>query len=250
MHRFYLPPGHCAGKTLRLEGREEHHALHVLRLRGGETVTVLDGIGHEILCEVETSTRQALTLAVRSQNFVPPPPCQITLIQALPKGKIMEAIIQKAVELGARRVAPILSERVVSQLHDDGAELKREKWQQTAVEAIKQSGAARLPVVDLPLTVDQFLARQDSFDLSLVGSLQPERRHPRLCLEEFLARHHRPPQSIGVWVGPEGDFTPTELARIQAAGAQPISLGRLVLRVETAAIYCLAILNYEFNATP
>jgi 16S rRNA (uracil1498-N3)-methyltransferase len=85
------------------------------------------------------------------------------------------------------------------------------------------------------------------FELALVGSLQKERRHPRACLQEFQAQHKRLPQSVGVWIGPEGDFTPEELEAIQAAGALPISLGRLVLRVETAAIYCLSILNYEMN---
>jgi len=250
MHRFYLPPESCAGGNFRLEGREAHHALHVLRLRSGETVTVLDGVGREFQCEVENPTRQAVSLTVRAQQFVPPPPCRITLIQALPKGKIMDAIIQKAVELGAQRVVPILSERVISQLDEDGAEGKREKWRQVAIEAIKQSGAAWLPVVDPPVSVEQFLTRREPFDLSLVGSLQPERRHPRACLEEFRAAHGRPPQSAGVWVGPEGDFTPAELAAILAAGAKPISLGRLVLRVETAAIYGLAILNYELNLTP
>jgi 16S rRNA (uracil1498-N3)-methyltransferase len=247
MHRFYLPPDQCAGESLRLDGREAHHALNVLRLRAGETVTVLDGAGHEFQCEVVSAAHHAVTLARRGRNFVPPPPCQITLLQALPKGKIMDAIIQKAVELGAWRVVPILSERVVSHLDEDGAEGKREKWQQVAIEAIKQSGAAWLPQVDAPLPLAQYFARRESFDLLLAGSLQPERRHPRACLEEFRAAHGGPPKSIGVWVGPEGDFSPGELAAILAAGARPVSLGRLVLRVETAAIFCLSILNYELN---
>ena len=247
MHRFYIPPRDCAGNRLRLEGREAHHALNVLRLRHGETVTVLDGVGHEFLCEVENPTRQVVTLLVRNQNFIPPLPCQITLIQALPKGKIMDSIVQKAVELGAQRVIPILAERVVSQLDEDGAEGKREKWQQVAIEAIKQSGAAWLPKVEAPLSVEPFLARREPFDLLLVGSLQKERQHPRECLRDYHAKHGTPPKNIGIWVGPEGDFTREELAAIQAAGAKPISLGRLVLRVETAAIYCLSILNYELN---
>ena len=98
------------------------------------------------------------------------------------------------------------------------------------------------------MTIEQYLARKENFDLSLVGSLQKERRHPRECFREFQAKHGRLPQSVGVWIGPEGDFTPEELEAIQAAGALPISLGRLVLRVETAAIYCLSILNYELNS--
>jgi 16S rRNA (uracil1498-N3)-methyltransferase len=247
MHRFYLPPERCSGNTLRLDGREAHHALHVLRLKRGDAVTVLDGAGNEFACEVEDATRDSLALALREKRSAPPLPCAITLLQAMPKGKIIESIIQKSVELGARRLVPILSERVVTQLDGDDAEKKRDKWQQVAVEAIKQCGAAWLPRVEAPATPAEFIARKEKFDLLLVGSLQPERRHPREVLCEFEVKHGRPPQSVGVWVGPEGDFTLDELSEIQAAGAQPISLGQLVLRVETATIYCLSFLNYELN---
>ena len=247
MHRFYLPPERCAGTALRLDGREAHHALHVLRLKHGELVAVLDGIGNEFMCTVENAARNAVTLSVSLKNFVPAPPCSVTLLVGVPRGKIIESIIQKAVELGARRIVPILSDRVVTQLDDGDAEHKRSKWQTVAVEAIKQCGAVWLPKVEAPVTIGQFLARPEKFDLSLVGSLQKERRHPREVLREFEAQHGRLPQSVGVWIGPEGDFTPDELQAIQASGAQPISLGRLVLRVETAAVYCLSVLNYELN---
>ena len=90
-------------------------------------------------------------------------------------------------------------------------------------------------------------AKPEPFELSLVGSLQTERRHPRECFEEFQTRHGRRPHSAAVWIGPEGDFTLEELKAIQDSGAQPISLGKLVLRVETAAVYCLSILNYELQ---
>jgi 16S rRNA (uracil1498-N3)-methyltransferase len=248
MHRFYLPPERCTGAALRLDGREAHHALHVLRLQRGELVAVLDGVGNEFLCAVETSSRNAVTLSVSLKNFTPPLPCSLTLLQAVPKGKIVDSIIQKAVELGARRIVPLLTVRVVMHLDEEDAADKREKWQQVAIEAIKQCGAAWLPKIEAPMTIEQYLARKEKFDLSLVGSLQKERRHPRECLSGFQAQHKHLPQSIGIWIGPEGDFTPEELEAIQAAGALPISLGRLVLRVETAAIYCLSILNYELNS--
>jgi 16S rRNA (uracil1498-N3)-methyltransferase len=247
MHRFYLPPECCAGHALRLDGREAHHALHVLRLKRGDAVTVLDGAGNELACAVESATRDALMLAVKEKKTTLPPPCTITLLQAVPKGKIIESIIQKSVELGARRVVPVLSERVVSRLDGDDAEKKRDKWQQVAVEAIKQCGAAWLPRMETPVTITEFIARREKFDLLLIGSLQSERRHPREVLRRFETKHGRPPQSVGVWIGPEGDFTADELNAIQTAGAQPISLGHLVLRVETAAIYCLSFLNYELN---
>jgi 16S rRNA (uracil1498-N3)-methyltransferase len=248
MHRFYLPPESTRGDLLRLDGREAHHALHVLRLKRGELVKVLDGVGNELLCAVENSSRNAVTLSVSLKNSSPPPPCSITLLQAVPRGKIIESIIQKAVELGARRIVPLLTEHVVTRLDETGAGDKREKWQQVAIEAIKQCGATWLPKIEAPVTPAQFLAQKEKFDLSLVGSLQTERRHPRECFREFQTRHKRPPQSVGIWIGPEGDFTLDELKAITAAGALPVSLGRLVLRVETAAIYCLSILNYELNA--
>jgi len=247
MHRFYLPPKNCAGNSLRLEGREAHHALKVLRVKYGELVAVLDGVGNEFLCTVENSSRDAVTLSVSLKNFTPPPPCQITLLQALPKGKIIESIIQKSVELGAHRIVPILSERVVSHLDGESAEHKREKWQQVAIEAVKQCGAAWLPEIETPVTIEKFLSCKERFDLSLVGSLQKERRHPREVFQEFEKSHGRPPKTAGVWIGPEGDFTLDELNEIQNSGAQPVSLGRLVLRVETAAAYCLSILNYELQ---
>ena len=287
MHRFYLPPERCVGNMLHLEGAAAHHALHVLRLKVGEPVTLLDGTGTELFCTINNCSRSSLSLRVTNKYSVPAPPCSITLLQAVPRGKIIENIIQKAVELGARRVVPLLTEHVVTKLGAEDAASKREKWQQVAIEAVKQCGAAWLPQIETPTTIENVLARWNAglrpgkfpksqsavpeagappsafparhslgdggslqplaFELSLVGSLQRERRHPRDCFQEFQAKHGRSPKSVGVWIGPEGDFTLDELKAIEAAGAQPISLGRLVLRVETAAIYCLSILNYELN---
>ena len=265
MHRFYLPPEQCNGEVLRLEGREAHHALHVLRVKRGEPVIVLDGRGREFFCEITDASRAAMMLHVKRKNSVPPPSSRITLLQAVPRGKIIESIIQKAVELGAQCVVPLLTERVVTQLDGNEGANKREKWQQIAIEAIKQCGAAWLPEIATPATVENFLARSGvsaerrksdggflpkaatPFDLQLVGSLQSGRRHPRECFQEFQTRSGRLPQSVAFWIGPEGDFTVDELKMIEASGASPVSLGPLTLRVETAAIYCLSILNYELN---
>ena len=262
--RFYLPPEPCAGDVLRLERREAHHALHVLRLQRGETVAVLDGVGHEFLCEITEASREGVTLRVTQKNSLPPSSCQITLLQALPKGKIIESIIQKAVELGTYRIVPLLTEHVVIHLDEKDKTAKQQKWQLAAIEAIKQCGAAWLPTIEKPTTIEEFLGRRNTgpkagaplsafglppsvFELSLVGSLQKERRHPRECFQEFQVKSGRLPQSVSVWIGPEGDFTRDELKMIEASGALPVSLGGLTLRVETAAIYCLSILSYELN---
>jgi 16S rRNA (uracil1498-N3)-methyltransferase len=248
LHRFYLPPAQCRDDVLRLDGREAHHALRVLRLQRGDQALVLDGAGNEFSCEVEDAARDRLSLRIKKRNFIPPPTCSITLFVGIPRGKIIESIIQKSVELGARTIAPLLTDRVVTRLDKKDAEYKREQWQQVAIEAMKQCGTVYLPEVVTPGTIEDFLAQKEKPDLPLVGSLQKERRHPRDVFREYEKAHGRPPHSAAVWIGPEGDFTPDELKAVQSSGAQPISLGSLVLRVETAAIYCLSILNYEFNS--
>ncbi len=248
LHRFYLPPANCREELLRLDGQEARHALRVLRLQPGDQAIVLDGAGLEFFCEVENASRDSLSLRVKKKNVLPPPSCAITLFVGIPKGKIIESIIQKSVELGVARIAPLLTERVVTRLDEKDAAHKREQWRQTAIEAMKQSGAPWLPEIEKPAAIEDFLGRKEMPDLQLVGSLQKERRHPREVFREYEKAHGRRPRSAAAWIGPEGDFTLNELKAIQNTGAQPISLGNLVLRVETAAVYCLSILSYELNS--
>ncbi len=245
MHRFYLTPNQCAGATLVLHGHEAHHALHVLRIQRGEQVIVLDGAGGEYTCRVEERGRDELRLSVTEKKTIPPLACAITLLQAVPKGKHFEDIVQKATELGVSRIVPLLSERVTIRLDAVDAEKKAEKWQHVAIEAIKQCGAAWLPKMERLISPKEFLARGETFDLPLIASLQPGAQHPRNYFRQFESQHGRKPKSACVWIGPEGDFTPDEVTAITSAGAKPMTLGKLVLRVETAAIYCLSILNYE-----
>ena len=250
MHRFYQPPEKCQGNLLTLDDREAHHALNVLRLRRGERLMVLDGAGSELLCEAQPGERDRLTLKVAQRNLIPPPPCLITLVQAIPKGKLIESIIQKATELGVHRVVPLISDRVATQLDDDSAAAKAEKWQHTGIEAIKQCGSAWLPRIETPVTPREYLALGERFDLALIGSLQGDARHPRAYFKTFRQERQREPQTLSVWIGPEGDFTPAEMNAAKSAGVQPITLGRLVLRSETAATYALSVLNYELQAGP
>lgn len=250
MHRFYLPPGQSQDGTVFLAGREAHHARHVLRIRRGGRVTVLDGAGREFLCEVQDYDRDKVRMSVVETHTHPAAACPVTLIQALPKGKIIEAIIQKATELGVARIVPLISERVVGQLGEGDAARKATKLQLVAVEAIKQCGACWLPRVEQPQTLGQILARKEPFELPLIASLQAGSRPAREYFCAFQAEHGRSPRSAAIWIGPEGDFTPAETEAIKGQGALPITLGPLVLRVETAAIYCLSILHYELESCP
>jgi len=248
MHRCYLPPEQCQSGSLLLTGREAHHALHVLRLGRGDRVVVLDGAGQECLCKVTEPRREEVRLELIEKRVHAAPLCGFTLLQAIPKGKILESIIQKATELGVIRIVPLLSERVVAHLGSDERIDKARKWQTVAIEAIKQCGSPWLPTVETPLSPGAFLARGEAFDLSLVGALRAGARHPREYFLSFEKLHHRRPASVSVWVGPEGDFASEELDAIESGGARPITLGPLVLRSETAAVYCLSILNYELRS--
>src|SRR5688572_22959970 len=151
MHRFFLPPAECTGPRLLLPEREAHHAVHVLRLQAGQLVTVLDGAGTQLACEVADVNRKKVELAVRQRTQVPQPAFQITLLQAIVKGKTMETIIQKSTELGVSRIVPLQTERVVAQLDREGAEHKQNKWQLTAIEALKQCGSPWLPQIGPPV---------------------------------------------------------------------------------------------------
>ena len=248
MHRFYLPPAECRHEPLALSERESHHAVNVLRIRPRERVVVLNGVGDELLCEVWETDQRKVTLTVVRKNPVPPPPFQVTLVQAVTKGKAMDLIVQKATELGAHGIVPALSERTVARVESEAISSRVRKWEATAVEALKQCGSAWLPRVEAPLTPQAFVARGEKFDLTLIASLQSDARHPREYFDEFRLERKRPPKSVCIWVGPEGDFTQAEVGAIRAAGALPVTLGQMVLRSETAAIYCLSVIHYELQS--
>jgi len=202
MHRFYLPPAQCHPPVLTLTGGEAHHARDVLRLGRGDEVSVLDGAGRVFHCTVDTVGRREVTLAVVRFDSAAAPLARVTLLQAVPKGKIMESIIQKATELGTARIIPLISERVVMKLDEAGALDKAEKWQAVAVEAIKQCGQPWLPEVAAPVSLPAFLAQGEAFDLALVGSLQGDGWHVRQCFQTYEAQHARRPQTVGAWIGP------------------------------------------------
>ncbi len=245
MHRFYIPPALWNLDALALDEAEAHHATDVLRIQPGERVVVFNGLGTEATAEVTAVAKRSVALKAVLHSKTPPLPCRITLGQAIPKGKTMDLIVQKATELGATGIAPLLSERTVVQCAEGDAEKKREKWHEVAVEAAKQCGRNWLPTVQTPCNLKEFFAAGERYDLMLIASLQPDALHPRQVLDEHLATAGKKPASVLVLVGPEGDFTPAEISLAKGYGCRPITLGPIVLRSETAALYCLSVLNCE-----
>ena len=248
MHRFYIPAENWNLDLLELDEAESHHALDVLRLKTGDRTVVFNGQGMEATAEITGVENRRVSLRAMQHAKTAPLPCRITLAQAVPKGKNMELIIEKATELGAAEIVPLLSERTVVQLDANEAARKREKWQTVAVEACKQCGQNRLPSVGRPVTPREFFHAGPRFDLMLIASLQPDAKPLKKILAEFVEDHKKRPASALILVGPEGDFTPAEIALAKSCGCSPITLGPIVLRTETAAIYCLSVLGYELLA--
>ena len=248
MHRFYISPENWHPDTLVLIGSEAHHARDVLRMKRGEKLVLFNGRGREITAEIIDFGSSEVRLRKLHEAETPPLCCRIVLGQAVPKGKNMELIVQKAVEIGAAEIAPIISDRTIVQVDSESAAQKQSKWQQIAIEAAKQSGQNWLPRVHVPRKLGEFFdtaTPNPGFDLHLIGSLQPDAQHLKKILADYSSEHQHRPRSVLMLVGPEGDFTPAELALARRHGCRPITLGPIILRVETAAIYCLSVLSYE-----
>ena len=140
---------------------------------------------------------------------------------------------------------PLLSERTVIQYEEGEGAKKREKWQAVAIEAAKQCGQNWLPEIHQPQSPKEFFHGNPRFDLMLIASLQPDSLHFKKVLEDHVAAQKKKPANVLILVGPEGDFTPAEVSLAKSNGCRPITLGPIVLRTETAAIYCLSVLSYE-----
>ena len=156
MHRFFIPPESWNPDKLMLDAAQAHHALDVVRLEKGARAVVFNGQGTEATVEITGVDKQGAHLRRIHHSKSAPLPCAITLGQAIPKGKNMDLIVQKATELGAAAVAPILSERTVIQYDAEEAEKKQAKWQTVAIEAAKQCGQNWLPAIHRPQTLKEF----------------------------------------------------------------------------------------------
>jgi 16S rRNA (uracil1498-N3)-methyltransferase len=236
MPRFHLPPADWQSSTL--TGDEARHLTQVLRIRAGETITVFDGHGRRAEAEVLATARDHVTLQIGETHTPPPTRPAITLAQAIPKGKNMDLIVQKAVELGIAAIQPLITRHTIVQ----PGEGKSEKWRRTALEACKQCGQDQLPAIADPLPFDRWIANPSAAPgLKLIASLAPGARP----LREILHAHPGTTAATLI-IGPEGDFSPDETTAALAAGFLPATLGSIVLRVETATLFTLSALRYEF----
>lgn len=246
MHRCYLPEADLTpgAQPLTVQGDEAHHALRVMRLRVGDECEAFDGRGRAARVRVTYAAGGRMQLETLAELPPLPPVADITLGIAMPKGALMELIVQKAVEMGVGRIVPLITERTIVRLNEKEAQAKAEKWRRTALEACKQCGVSTLPVVEAPQPYAAWLARQDVPGLRLQCAIVPHARPLREALESGRAAGQG---SVALLIGPEGDFSPAEYAAGEAAGYAPVSLGGIILRVETAVFFAVAAARYALD---
>ena len=243
--RCHVPPEAWSTDLVTLDPEEMHHLVHVLRAEVGQEVTAFDGAGREATMAVHRIGRDEAVLRMLQQRTVRRPPVALTLVQAVPREQKMDVILQKATELGAARIAPVITDHGVVRLRGDDDDGKRGRWDKIVLNAAKQCGSAWLPELRPVQPLLEALPSMPPHDVLLVGSLEPDARPFREVLAEVRARA---PAAVAFFVGPEGDFSGREYAAIRQAGARPVSFGSSVFRVETAAIYALSVLRYELGA--
>ena len=230
---WFFSESEIHGDTYRLSGENEKHA-RVLRLRAGEEVTVVTPSGEQCTCAYAEDG----SLAVQSRR-----PCQnepdvfVTLYQALPKGDKMDTVVQKCVELGVSRIVPVLSARCVSRPDEKALRKKRERWQKIALQAAMQSRRGIIPAVGECLT----------FREAVMQSRENERNlfFYELGGAPVSAILTQKPQTLGMFIGSEGGFDPAEAALAQENGAAAATLGKRILRAETAPLAALSIIMYQ-----
>lgn len=241
MPRFHLPPeSWSALPHAALRGEEAKHAAQVMRVRRGDEIAVFDGLGRSALATVGEVSKHEIQLSLGEVRQAPPLRPRICLAQAVPKGKTMDLIVQKAVELGVASIQPLITRRTVVQVAEDDADRKSGKWQRVALEACKQCGQDLIPQVEAAADFSEWLERAGE-GLKIIASLYPG----TLPLKEIL-RAAGESEQVTLLIGPEGDFTVEEAAAAVAAGFQPATLGSIVLRAETAAFFAMSALRYEF----
>lgn len=241
MYRFFVEESQIYNGTVHIMGSDVNHIKNVLRMRPGEKILVSTGGEKEYHCAVSDFPEGEVLAAVEEVTAADRElPSGIVLFQGLPKGDKMELIIQKAVELGATEIVPVEMKRCVVKLDRKKAEKKAERWQTIALGAAKQSKRMQIPTVHMPVTFQQALAMMAESDVRLMPYENAEGMEGTRRILESI----EPGESIAVLIGPEGGIDEAEVEMARKAKVEPITLGKRILRTETAGMTVLSILVY------
>lgn len=245
MYQFFVEPSQIQDKKIIITGSDVNHMKNVLRMKVGEEIAVRNGVdGKEYRCGIEAFAQDQVICSLR---FVKEEgvelPSKIYLFQGIPKADKMELIVQKAVELGVYEVIPVAVKRCVVRLDEKKARAKVNRWQGIAEAAAKQSKRGVVPAVKEPMTMKEAAAYARGMDVKMIPyELAEDIAHTKKMIEAI-----RPGESVAVFIGPEGGFEESEISEALAAGIEPVTLGKRILRTETAGLVVLSWLMYHFE---
>ena len=244
MYHFFVEPDQIEEERITIFGEDVNHIGNVLRMKPGEKVLISAEGEMDRLCGIEEIRRDEVIcriLEVRKENNELP--ARIHLYQGLPKSDKMELIIQKAVELGAYRIVPVSTKNTVVKLDAKKAESKVKRWNAIALAAAKQSKRSVIPEVAPVISFGQALEEVKGFDLKLI----PYENADGMAKTRELLGKAAPGQNIAVFIGPEGGFDPGEIEKAKDAGTEPVTLGKRILRTETAGLCILSALMMQLD---
>ncbi len=244
MPRFFTDPSNIDGSEIKITGSDVNHIKNVLRMRAGEEISVSDGAGKDYFGKIRSIDRDCVLIDIEnSWDSYVELPAEITLFQGLPKADKMELIIQKAVELGACAIVPVITKRTIVRWDEKKQDKKLARWQGIAESAAKQSGRGIIPKVTAPVSFSAALAQAGFMEAAVI----PYEKAEGMEAAREKVRSMRGKKSIGVFIGPEGGFDTDEIEAAIKAGVCPITLGRRILRTETAGLTALSILMFELD---
>lgn len=248
MFQFFVDKSQIAAEEglAYINGADVNHICNVLRMKAGEQFYVTDGESTgKYLCALKAATEeQVICEILRNVTESSELPCEIVLYQGLPKADKMELIIQKAVELGASRIVPVAMKRSVVKLDAKKAEAKISRWQGIAEAAAKQSKRDVIPKIDKLMTLKEALKEAAELEVSLM----PYENAEGMEATRRLLGGIRPGQRVAIFIGPEGGFDDSEVEAALSMGTKPVTLGRRILRTETAGLAVISMLVYVLEA--
>ena len=245
MHHFFVTPEQVREENIIIEGSDVNHIKNVLRMKVGEELEVSDGNNKKYLCEIVSMSSDEVCALIKEELKVDTElPSKIYLFQGLPKSDKMELIVQKAVELGVYEIIPVATKRAVVKLDDKKASKKIERWQAIAESGAKQSGRNVIPEVKKVMAFKEAVLYAKALDVLLV----PYELAEGMSETKALISAIQPGQSVGFFIGPEGGFETSEVEYAIENGAKAITLGKRILRTETAGLTTLSILMYHLES--
>ncbi len=244
--RFYVDELQREENSIYLTGSDVNHIKNVLRLSVGDYITVCDGQGNDFYCIITRLTDEIVNVRIEeTRNSEAELPTKIYLFQALPKADKMELIIQKAVELGVYEVIPVKTRRCVVKLPDERKVRKKlDRWQTISMSAAKQSGRGIIPKISDVMTFKEALAYADEMSLKLIPYENETQMESAM---ESMEKLKNPLASVAIFIGPEGGFEYEEIELAKAAGLQTISLGKRILRTETAGMMMISVMMFRLE---